>query len=288
MPDLIDDFDINTENKLVLLTLPIGNLKDITSRVKEALLKGKYFYAEDTRNFFTLLNLLEISSSDKVVKSFHDHSNNNEINRCIDLLKQGETVYLVSDAGSPAISDPAYPLIVAVYDAGFKITTYSGPCSIIAALELSGLPTNPFTFHGFLPRDAKKDDLVIEKISSYGTHILFEAPTRVLTTLTFLTTQFPNSFFSVTREISKKFETVYRFYGRDFISIKDSIIQKGEFVILFYNEKSDEMFFSQNKDLEISANDYINSPSPRKLSKLLSQILNQDSKEIYKKLSTTN
>ncbi|MBP9673455.1 MAG: hypothetical protein KBD63_00005, partial [Bacteriovoracaceae bacterium] len=119
-----------THGKLILLTTPIGNLQDLTGRVKEVLEKGIYFACEDTRTFKDLLGHLGISLSDKKLYAFHDHSQEESSQKFLDILQTGENLYVVSDAGSPVVSDPAYPLIKAVLKAGFEIDTYAGVSSV--------------------------------------------------------------------------------------------------------------------------------------------------------------
>ena len=145
-------------SELTLVTLPIGNTGDITRRALAALESGRTFYAEDTRVFKDLLNSLGISFQDKFIDSFHDQSVG-KIDVIVGKIKNGESVYLVSDAGSPMVSDPAYPLLKRLLEEGIEIKTLPGVTAVITALELSGLPPHPFHFWGFLARGKgeKKD-----------------------------------------------------------------------------------------------------------------------------------
>lgn len=145
-------------SELTLVTLPIGNSGDITLRALEALKSGKTFYAEDTRVFKDLLGNLGISLQDKFIDSFHDQSVG-KIDVIVSKIKNGESIYLVSDAGSPMVSDPAYPLLKRLLEEGIEIKTLPGVTAVITALELSGLPPHPFHFWGFLARGKgeKKD-----------------------------------------------------------------------------------------------------------------------------------
>jgi len=157
--------------KIILLNTPIGNLGDLTPRVLEALKTGRVFAVEDTRVFKELLNHLEITLEGKNIFSFHDQSNPKEIERLLELATQ-QDLYLVSDAGSPIISDPAYPIVSNARKAAIEIDSYSGVSSPIMALELSGLPPMPFTFHGFLPRDKGPKENIFLTLNR-GTHIFF-------------------------------------------------------------------------------------------------------------------
>ena len=130
-------------SELILVTLPIGNMGDITIRALDALKNEKTFYAEDTRVFKELLNNLGISYQDKFIDSFHDQSVG-KLEVIISKIKSGEKVYLVSDAGSPMVSDPAYPLLKRLVEEDIKIKTLPGVTAVVAALELSALPPNPY------------------------------------------------------------------------------------------------------------------------------------------------
>ena len=136
---------------LTLVTLPIGNINDITLRALEALKSGEIFYAEDTRVFKDLLRNLGIEYQHKFIDSFHDQSIG-KIEQILKKIEEGNQVYLVSDAGSPAISDPAYPLIKELVQKNISISTLPGVTSVVTALELSGLPPHPFHFWGFIGR----------------------------------------------------------------------------------------------------------------------------------------
>ena len=271
--------------KLVLVTLPIGNLEDITIRALTTLKEQQSFLTEDTRSFKQLLSRLEIPLEGKRVTSYHDQSNPDKTNQLLALIKAGETLYLVSEAGSPVISAPAYPLIKAVVASGHQVTTIPGVTSPTTALELSALPPLPHTFHGFLPRERgkQKEQFLFWKELA-GTHIFFEAPGRVLASVELLAQTLPQSQIVITRELTKKFESIYRFNADDFQQIKEQIILKGEFTILVYIKPENRQMISP--DLIAQANDYILSEKQgkRQLAKILAQIVGQPTKDIYKKL----
>jgi 16S rRNA (cytidine1402-2'-O)-methyltransferase len=161
--------------KLVLLTLPIGNIDDITKRVLNSLLEAKTLIAEDTRTIKNQLNKLSIDSSNKKIISFHDQSGETKTKNLLEELEHSD-LYLVSEAGSPYISDPAYPLVKMALELGYEVDSYSGISAVTQSLELSGLPPIPFHFHGFPPRDSGKRKAYFQKevASVYGTHIFFE------------------------------------------------------------------------------------------------------------------
>jgi 16S rRNA (cytidine1402-2'-O)-methyltransferase len=270
--------------KIVQLTVPIGNIEDITIRVERALKDGEVFFAEDTRVFKSLCNHLGIGLENKKVMSFHDHTSREKLENLLNDF-QDKTIYLTSDAGSPYISDPAYELIQYALEKNFEIDSYSGVSSVINALELSGLAPIPFHFHGFLARDTSKKNQFYRDVSSqFGTHLFFEGASRVEKTLQELSEKFPGNEIVVARELTKKFQQVERFKGHEFKKVKENIIFKGEFVILLsIHEKAQSTLDSSIIEM---ANELIEGGVHiKKLSKLLSKITGQKTKEVYQKLS---
>ena len=267
--------------KIILLNTPIGNLGDMTVRVLEALKEGSLFAVEDTRVFKELLNHLGISVAGKKILSLHDQSESGQVERLIDLAER-ETLYVASEAGSPIVSDPAYPLILAAYEKGLKIESFSGVSSPIMALELSGLPPIPFQFHGFLPRESSKKIRAFSE-AGYGTHIFFEAPTRIEETLDELAQTRPDFEVAVVRELSKKFEQVMKMKAHEWPQKKSEMTFKGEFVLLFHNK---DISTSSSGDLKESAQEILASgATPKQLAKLLGLILDRPTKEIYSELN---
>jgi 16S rRNA (cytidine1402-2'-O)-methyltransferase len=267
--------------KIILLNTPIGNLGDLTPRVLEALKIGTLFAVEDTWVFKELLNHLGVSVAGKRIYSFHDQSDDGQTAKFIEMAER-EDLYVASEAGSPIVSDPAYPLIVAAYEAGVKVESYSGVSSPIMALELSGLPPIPFHFQGFLPRESGKIKKIFQE-ASYGTHIFFEAPTRAEETIDELSEIHPDFTIAVVRELSKKFEQVVRFKGRDWKKIKADVNFKGEFVILFHNSEMAGSMSGEIKELAVEILSH--QAGPKQLAKLLSAILDRPTKDIYSELN---
>lgn len=267
--------------KIILLNTPIGNLGDCTSRVMEAFREGTHFAVEDTRVFKELLNHLGISLSGKSVFSLHDQSDPKHLLRLIERAETGD-LYVASEAGSPIISDPAYPLVLLAYERGIKVESYSGVSSPIMALELSGLPPIPFQFHGFLPRESGKRAKIFQEVG-YGTHIFFEAPTRVEETLDELSKLRPLADLVVVRELSKKFEQVLKLKAGEWGEKKKEVMFKGEFVFLFYNKDASTGLSGEVK--EIAQEILASGASPKQVAKLLSFILDRPTKEIYSELS---
>lgn len=268
---------------LTLISLPIGNVEDITFRAKKKIIESNYFLAEDTRVFKKLLGQLNIEYSDKIINSFHDHSDDTKSNKYLNILNEGIDICLVSDAGSPVISDPGYGLVAKAIEGEHTIETCSGVSSVTTALELCGLPPYPFFFYGFIPREnGKKESFLLDKLGLSGTHIFFEAPTRVLKTLKQMSSVCPDVDVAVCRELTKTYESVYRFKSSEFENFKDNIITKGEFVILFNVAKENVTSNAVSKNVVEMVNDYIeNGGSSKKLAKIFSEVTGKKTKEVY-------
>ena len=269
---------ITDMGKIILLNTPIGNVSDVSARVREALTEGNVFAVEDTRSFKELLNHLGISLEGKNIFAFHDQSDDSQLSYMIEKNK-GQTLYVASEAGSPIVSDPAYPLIKAALAAGYELDTYSGISSVIVALELAGLPPIPFAFHGFLQRDnGKKREAFLNL--GYGTHFFFEAPTRIEDTLKLLAETHPEMDVAVMRELTKKFQTVHRFKAKDWK--EQNIMSKGEFVLGLYQPEAFKGSLHKQKELALEV--LASGGSPKTLAKLLGEILERNNKEIYSEL----
>lgn len=269
---------------LFLVTTPIGNNTDFTARAINSLQSATRIYCEDTRVFRALAKACEINLEGKVVDSFHDHSSNLKLDKILDHAAK-EICAFVSDAGSPLVSDPAFPLVKMAIEKGINLKSIGGISAPIVALELSGLAPIPFHFHGFLARDKSKKNKDFDMIGSvYGTHIFFEGVSRVIKTLDDLTQVYPDFEFVVARELTKEYESVYRFKGSEFHKIKDSIVEKGEFTLLINNPDKDS--FESNSELIQIAQEILEKGSKTKLvAKLVAQVLGENAKEVYAKLN---
>lgn len=272
-------------SELTLVTLPIGNQQDITQRALHALTHGRVFYAEDTRVFKELLGALGISLQDKFIDSFHDQSVG-KVEIILEKIKAGENVYLVSDAGSPVVSDPAYPLLKRAKEEGISIKTLPGVTAVITALELSALPPHPFHFWGFIARGkGEKIDFFKELGQIVGTHLFFESPHRIYETVEHFFEVHPDKVLVVTRELTKTYESVYHLKKEDLKDLKSIVVDKGEFVVLFHNEKRGQASLNQ-EEVHSLINDYLdNGGSTKKLAKIFSKVLGKDTKSVYDLLS---
>jgi 16S rRNA (cytidine1402-2'-O)-methyltransferase len=216
------------QGKLYIVASPIGNLEDISFRALKVLKEVSFILSEDTRETQKILNHFEIS---KQQISYRDQNHLQVVNKIIDILKDGLDVALLSDRGTPLISDPGYKLVRDVISNGFKVESIPGPSSVISALVVSGLPTDKFIFLGFLP---KSEGQRASMLKTYGnlesTLILFESPYRIIKLLEEIKKCLGDRDVVVAKELTKLHEEVYRFNLIDLE--KQKIDTRGEFVVL--------------------------------------------------------
>ncbi len=216
---------------LYIVSTPIGNLKDITLRAIEILKQADLIAAEDTRHTKILTQHYQILTP---LTSYFEHNKIKKADYLIKLLQQGKDIALVTDAGTPGISDPGYHLIKLAQNNNLPITVVPGPCALIAALSLSGMPAHNFVFEGFLPvkssaRKKKLEGLKNEK----RTIIFYESPHRVIKALEDIKEILPSSAtVACIREITKKFEEIKKGTAKELIDYFSLNKPKGEFVIL--------------------------------------------------------
>jgi 16S rRNA (cytidine1402-2'-O)-methyltransferase len=224
---------IGPAGRLYVVATPIGNLGDMSSRAKEILQSCSLIAAEDTRHTGALLKAFGIQTPQL---SLHDHNEQFRAGDIIERLGQGASVALVSDAGTPAISDPGFELVRAAAAAGFEIIAIPGPCAAIAALSIGALPTDRFCFEGFLPaRGAARRKRLQSLAAEARTLVLYEAPHRVRETLEDCAAVFGGERSAmVAREITKMHETSYRGSLRDLLARADvdADFGRGEIVLI--------------------------------------------------------
>ncbi len=192
---------------LYIVPTPIGNLGDITQRAIEVLSKVDLIAAEDTRHSGILLSHLQIKAP---LFALHDHNEQQKAEVLIAKVKQGMAVALISDAGTPLISDPGYHLVTRCREAGVPVVPLPGPCAAITALSAAGLPTDRFTFEGFLPAKEKaRDDKLTELLGETRTMVFYEAPRRLLDTMSAIARIYGERQVVVARELTKTFETIH-------------------------------------------------------------------------------
>lgn len=222
---------------LYVVATPIGNLKDITLRAIDILNEVDYILAEDTRTSSVLLSHYNIK---KRVMSYHEFNKMDQENQIISDLNEGKHIALISDAGTPGISDPGYEIIQRVIEEGFYVVSIPGASAILAALVTSGLVIQPFTFIGFLPRKLSEQKEVLKQyISRSETLVIYESPLRIQKTLQTLYDVLGNRRLSIARELTKAFETIIRTTLREATTMEMNL--KGEYVIIIEgNQETDK------------------------------------------------
>ena len=267
---------------LYLVATPIGNLEDITLRAIKTLNESSIVLAENTKNSQKLFSAHGINS--KLV-SFNDFSSNTKIVSLLRKLKGGDSISLISDAGTPLISDPGFNLVSQAIDANIRIESIPGPSAVIAGLITSGIDNQKFIFEGFLPKknnELKKTFLKLNYESR--TTIFFESPHRIIKSFKVMEQILDNRRkISIARELTKMHETILRGTIGEVSSFveKDPNLTRGEIVLIFegtdnnfsdFDEKLDELFNSLKKEISL-----------KKFSKVFSRITNFSAKEIYNK-----
>lgn len=219
-----------TQGMLYLCATPIGNLQDMSPRVIQTLQTVDLIAAEDTRNSIRLLNHFNIHTP---MTSYHEYNKVEKAHVLIDKMRKGESVALITDAGTPAISDPGEVLVALCHQAGITVTSLPGPAACITALTLSGLPTGRFCFEGFLPAEKKDRELILEDLAcEKRTMILYEAPHHLKKTLTVLFEKLGDRRITLCRELTKKFETVMPTTLAQAVAYYEQNEPRGEYVLV--------------------------------------------------------
>ena len=215
---------------LYLCATPIGNLGDMTPRVVETLRSVDMIAAEDTRNSIKLLNHFDIKTS---MTSYHEYNKIEKADYLVSQMQQGKNVALITDAGTPAVSDPGEVLVAKCHEAGIAVTSLPGAAACITALTLSGLSTRRFCFEAFLPSDKKEKAEILEELKEESrTIILYEAPHRLRKTLQELSDALGSRRLTLCRELTKKFETVLPTTIADAIAMYETEEPRGEYVLV--------------------------------------------------------
>lgn len=228
---------------LYLVPTPIGNMEDMTFRAIRVLGEVEVIFSEDTRVTQNLLNYYDIK---KKLISLHDHNEDSAKEMVLSYLEKGFSVSIVTDRGTPIISDPGYKTVSYVSKKGYRVVGLPGACAFVPALIMSGIAPQPFTFYGFLDSKIEKKRKELEKLKLIpNTIIFYEAPHRILKTMELILEVFGDREVSLSREISKKYESVYRGTISNLLPSLDDI--KGEFVVVVsgFQENMDE-------DMELS------------------------------------
>lgn len=224
---------------LYLCATPIGNLEDMTFRVIRTLKEVDMIAAEDTRNSIKLLNHFEIKTP---MTSYHEYNKIEKGHKLVQMLLEGKNLALITDAGTPGISDPGEELVQMCYEAGVPVTSLPGAAACITALTLSGLSTRRFAFEAFLPSDKKERQQVLEELKNdTRTVICYEAPHRLVKTLKELLEALGNRRITICRELTKKHETVFATTIEDALAYYDVQEPKGECVMVIEGKSREEI-----------------------------------------------
>lgn len=235
---------------LYLISTPIGNLDDITYRSVKILNDVDVIFSEDTRVTLNLLNYLGIN---KKLIALHEHNEDMAKEKVLEYLKNGNNIALVTDRGTPIISDPGYKTVKYITDNNYNVVALPGPTAFVPALITSGLAPQPFLFYGFLDSKDSLKRSELERLSDEEETIIFyEAPHRIIRTLNMMLDIFGDRNISISREISKKFETIYRGKISGVINI---IPEKGEFVIIVEGVK--DKIVDNNITIKDAVDNYI-------------------------------
>ena len=229
-----------TKGKLYLCATPIGNLEDMPHRGIRIMKEADLIAAEDTRNSIKLLNHFEIKTP---MTSYHEYNKVDKARTLVEKLMQGKTIVLISDAGTPGISDPGEELVKQCVEAGIEVLSIPGPAACINALIISGLPTRRFVFEAFLPADKKERAHVLSDLENETrTIIIYEAPHKLIKTLKELTEHLGcERKAAICKELTKKHETVYRSTLGEAVTYYENNEPRGEYVIVIDGKSRQEI-----------------------------------------------
>ena len=264
---------------LYVVATPIGNLEDITDRAKRILSEVDLIAAEDTRHTSKLLAHLNITTP---ITTYHDHSESTAGLKLVAQLKKGVSIALVSDAGTPLIADPGYRLVNHALEEGIEVVPIPGPSAFVTAMSIAGLPSDKFTFYGFLPVKAKaREDFLANIVNETGTLVFYESPHRIVKTMAALERVFGQErLMVVARELTKTFEQVVRKTIGEIRQQIDTgeIVVKGEFVLLLQGQQHIESKLDERKLLELLMAELPLS----KAAEITSRLTGQGKNDLYK------
>lgn len=235
---------------LYLCATPIGNLEDITFRVLRTLKEVDIIAAEDTRNSIKLLNHFDIKTP---MTSYHEYNKVEKARTLVDKMLKGASVAVITDAGTPGISDPGEELVRQCYEAGIRVTSLPGPAACVTALTMSGLPTRRFCFEAFLPYDKKERKEVLSELASETrTIIIYEAPHRLKSTLKELSDVLgEDRKLSVCKELTKRYENVFLTTFEEACAYYDNNEPKGEYVLVIQGKSREIIKQEEVKSWEV-------------------------------------
>lgn len=234
--------------KLYLCATPIGNLEDITYRVLRILKEADLIAAEDTRNSIKLLNHFDIKTP---MTSYHEYNKIDKAYQLVEKLREGKNIALITDAGTPGISDPGEDLVRICYEEGIEVTSLPGPAACITALTMSGLPTRRFAFEAFLPREKKERADVLNQLKGETrTMIIYEAPHHLVKTLEELYDALGNRKLSICRELTKRYEEKMLTTISESLSFYQENEPRGEYVLVVEGKSFEEIKKEEQQNWE--------------------------------------
>lgn len=270
-----------TAGQLFIVATPIGNLADMSPRAVDVLQRVDLVLAEDTRHSGALCKNFNIRTP---LRSWHAHNENAQVQAVLQRLQAGDNLALISDAGTPLISDPGYGLVEACRSAGITVTAIPGPCALIAALSVSGLPTERFVFEGFLPAKSKARRARLASLAQETrTLIFYEAPHRLAAMLADAQAEWGSARQTcLVRELTKRFESVYsgRLEEMAAWAAQDGPDRRGEFVVLFA-PAPDTKASGMTAELRELAASLQGAMPPRQLAKALARFAGCSTAEVY-------
>lgn len=240
-------------SKLYIVPTPIGNLKDMTERAKETLKECDLILAEDTRHTQKLMNYFDIKTKLISYHKFNEKSRSEEIIN--EIISEDKTVAIVTDAGTPCISDPGYEIVKSAREQGIEVIGLAGASAAIIALSIAGINTDQFAFYGFLPRKKSEADESLKMIlhNSIKTFVLYESPKRIINLVENIKEYMPNANLCVCKELTKMHEK--SFYGQIDSVIEQlkshTEVEKGEYVVVGYNNDYEDIEASSKSDISI-------------------------------------
>ena len=265
---------------LYLVSTPIGNKLDISLRAQNVLSSVDVILCEDTKKSGIFLKDLGIKNK---LLSYHDHSNVSKINYFLELLKEGASLAIISDAGTPLISDPGYELVAKAIEEKIKVTSIPGPSAVISSLISSGLSTSSFVFEGYAPKKKGQLETFLKNLQyEMRTIILFESPKRIERLVQMIVKILgPKRKVSLAKELTKKFERVITDEAKEIheLIIKDETLKKGEMVILIEGSKEKQLILVEHEKVLFKEIQKLN--GTKAASKIVSKISSKTSKEIY-------
>ena len=265
---------------LYLVSTPIGNKLDISLRAQNVLSSVDVILCEDTKKSGIFLKDLGIKNK---LLSYHDHSNVSKINYFLKLLKEGASLAIISDAGTPLISDPGYELVAKAIDEKIKVTSIPGPSAVISALISSGFSTSSFVFEGYAPKKKGQLETFLKNLQyEMKTIILFESPKRIERLVQMIVKILgPKRKVSLAKELTKKFERVITDEAKEIheLIIKDETLKKGEMVVVIEGSKQKQLISVEHEKVLFKEIQKLN--GTKAASKIVSKISSKTSKEIY-------